>query len=117
MLPTSELQIFYWAAGVLLVALILVLIVHVVYRGLPAGKAKTGLDNIIYQIDRHADNMENAQKRAVGIQAVMDVLGWRRIIVPKVLVALIIDFEVAWIRRVQKATDTPNLHKEDENNG
>ncbi len=113
----SESQIALWAAGALLAALLLVLIVHVLYRGLPAGKAKTALDKIIYELDRHADQMENREKRATAIQAAMEILGWRRIIVPKVLIGWVIDAEVAFIRRVQVATDTPNLHEEDEDNG
>ncbi|WP_425057603.1 hypothetical protein SCACP_21190 [Sporomusa carbonis] len=111
MIPTSELQIFIWAAGALLAALVLALVVHIVYRGLPAGKAKDGLQTIIYEMDRHADDMENHEKRAAAIQAVMDILGWRRIIVPKVLVGWLIDAEVATIRKIQQATDTPDLHK------
>lgn len=109
----SEMQIALLAAGTILAALVLVLAVHIVYRGLPPGKAKDGLQKIIYELDRHADDMENHEKRAAAIQAVMDILGWRRIIVPKVLIGWLIDAEVAAIRKIQQATDTPDLHKED----
>lgn len=117
MLPTTELQVFVWAAGALLAALVLVLVVHVVYKGLPDGKAKDSLQKLIFEADRHADDMENEQKKAKVMQNIMDILGWRRIIIPKVLVSWLIDAEVAVIRRIQKATDTPDLHQEDENNG
>jgi hypothetical protein len=113
----TEMQIAAAAAGTILAALILVLIVHVVYRGLPAGTAKDGLRKIIYELDRHADDMENHEKRATAIQSVMDILGWRRIIVPKVLVGWLIDAEVAAIRKIQQATDTPDLHREGNGNG
>ncbi|WP_371378960.1 hypothetical protein [Sporomusa aerivorans] len=113
MISQSELQIVLCAAGTILAALVLVLIVHVVYRGLPAGKAKESLKKIIYELDRHADDMENREKRAAAIQAVMDLLGWRRIVVPKVLVGWLIDAEVAAIRKIQQVTDTPDLHKEE----
>lgn len=107
----SEYEIALLAAGILLAALVVVLVAHIVYRGLPAGKAKDALQKIIYELDRHADDMENHEKRATAIQAVMDLLGWRRIVVPKVLVGWLIDGEVAFIRRVQAVTDTPNLHE------
>ena len=110
----TEMQIATAAAGTILAALVLVLIVHVVYRGLPAGRAKDALQKIIYELDRHADEMENHEKRAAAIQAVMDILGWRQIIVPKVLVGWLIDAEVAAIRKIQQATDTPDLHREGE---
>lgn len=113
----TELQIALLAAGSVLAVLILVIVVHVLYRGLPAGKAKTALDKIIYELDRHADQMENHEKRAAAVQDVMDILGWRRIVVPKVLVGWLIDAEVAFIRRVQRATGTPNLHQEDDIDG
>jgi hypothetical protein len=112
----TELQIAYLAAGALLAALLLVLIVHVLYRGLPTGKAKTALQKIIYELDRHADQMQNREKRAAAVQAVMDILGWRRIMIPKVLVGWLIDAEVAFIRRIQTATNTPNLHQEEDGN-
>ena len=108
----TEMQIAVAAAGTILAALILVLVLHIVYRGLTTGKAKDALQKIIYELDRYADDMENQQKRAMAIQAVMDLLGWRRIIVPKVLVGWLIDAEVAAIRKIQAATDTPNLHQE-----
>lgn len=112
----TELQIALLAAGASLAAVVLVLIVHIVYRGLPAGRAKDALQKIIYEIDRSADNMENQQKRAAAIQAVSDMLGWRRIIVPKVLIGWLIDAEVAVVRKIQQATDTPDLHKEGNTN-
>jgi hypothetical protein len=112
----TELQIAYLAAGALLAVLLLVLVVHLLYRGLPVGGAKIALQKIIYELDRHADQMQNREKRAAAVQAVMDILGWRRIMIPKVLVGWLIDAEVAFIRKVQAATNTPDLHQEDENN-
>lgn len=112
----TELQIVLLVAGLLLAAIVLVLAVHIIYRGLPAGSAKTSLQKIIYELDRAADNMENQQKRAAAIQAVSDMLGWRRIIIPKVLIGWLIDAEVAVVRKIQQATDTPDLHKEGNTN-
>lgn len=111
-----ELQMAYLAAGAMLAAFVLVLAIHVLYNGLPAGKTKLAVQKIIYELDRHADQMENKEKRATAVQAVMDLLGWRRIIVPKVLVGWLIDLEVAVIRKAQTATDTPNLHDGGEEN-
>ena len=113
----TEIQIVIAAAGAILAALVFVLVVHVVYRGLPPGKAKTALDKIIYKLDRHADQMENSAKRAAAVQAVMDILGWKKIVVPKVLVGWVIDAEVTFIRKVQAATKTPDLHQAGDQDG
>ncbi len=109
----TDLQMIYLAVGVILAVLFLVITVHIIYRGIPAGKAKERLQKIIYELDRPADQMQNSAKRAAAVQAVMDLLGWRKIIVPKVLIGWIIDAEVAFIRKVQAATKTPDLHREE----
>jgi len=111
----TEIQIALLTAGIVLAVFLLLLAVHILYRGLPDGKAKETLQKIIFEIDKHADQMENKEKRATAIQAVMDLLGWRRIVVPKILIGWLIDTEVAVIRKIQQATNTPNLNLEDEN--
>lgn len=55
--------------------------------------------------------MENIDKRRAAIQQVNDILGCRRILVPGALIGWIIYAEVAVIRKMQKTTNTPNLHE------
>ena len=54
--------------------------------------------------------MENSEKRRLAIGQINDILGWRKILIPTALIGWIIDAEVAAIRKMQKSTDTPNLH-------
>ena len=114
MLETTESQVIIGAAGAVLAVNLLAYGLHVVRNGLPEGKAKDAVQKVIYELDRIADNMSNPDKRRAAIQQINDVLGWRRILVPAALIGWIIDAEVAVIRKMQAATDTPNLHREDE---
>lgn len=114
MFPTSELEIFKWAAGALLAANLLAMALFVLFAKLPNGKLKNAIRNIIFEIDRAADNMENADKRRSAIQQVGDVLGWRRILIPAALLGWIIDLEVKAVRKMQQVTDCPNLHEEED---
>lgn len=64
------------------------------YKALSDSSLRETLGNIIYQLDKFADEIEKAEKRRSAIQQ-------------------IIDAEVAAIRKMQAATDTPNLHVEE----
>jgi hypothetical protein len=108
----TEYQIALCAAGVILAANILAMALFVLYAKLPESKTRESIRNIIFELDRFADNMENAEKRRTAIQQINDVLGWRRILVPGALIGWVIDAEVAAIRKMQQTTDCPNLHEE-----
>lgn len=113
---TSELQIFIWVAGALLAVNILAMVLFVLFAKLPHGWFKLMLQEVIYHVDAVADHLENKEKRERAIRGINDILGWRRILIPTVLIGWIIDAEVAAIRKMQRATDCPDLHKEGENN-
>ncbi|MCC5464571.1 hypothetical protein [Pelosinus baikalensis] len=108
---TRELQIAYVAAGIILAANLLAMGLFVIFAKLKDGRLKESIRGIVFELDRFADNMENIEKRRVAIQQINDILGWRRILVPGALIGWIIDAEVAAIRKMQKATNTPNLHE------
>ena len=110
---TSEYQITLCAAGVILVANLFAMGLFVIYAKLPESKTKEAIRNIIFELDRFVDDMENADKRRVAIQQINEVLGWRKLVIPSPLIGWIIDREVATIRKMQKATNTPNLHEEE----
>lgn len=111
-------QHLMWALLVVFAAVnALVLAVHMAGKyirehGLPSGSFKDKLDKIIYEIDRAADEMENPAKRATAMMQLQQLLGWKRLFLPGVLIGWLIDAEVAFIRKVQAATDTPNMHQE-----
>ncbi len=112
----NEYQIALCAAGVILAANVLAMLLFVLYAKMPESKIKETIRNIIFELDKFADNMENAEKRRTAIQQINDVLGWRHYMVPGALIGWIIDTEVAAIRKMQQSTDCPNLH-EGINNG
>lgn len=112
MLSQTELQIVLYAAGVILAANLLAMALFVLFAKLPNGSLKVSVQKIIFELDRFADQMENADKRRSAIQQINDVLGWRRILVPAALIGWVIDAEVAAIRKMQQATDCPDLHIE-----
>ena len=110
---TNEYQIALCVAGVILTANFLAMGLFVLYAKLPESKIKETIRNIIFELDKFADNMENTEKRRAAIQQINDVLGWRKFIIPSALIGWIIDAEVAAIRKMQDATNTPNLNEED----
>lgn len=113
----TEVQIMLGSAGVILAANLLAMVLFVLFAKLPDSGLRERIRNVIFELDRFADNMENAQKRAEAIRQINEVLGWRRILVPAALIGWIIDAEVAAIRNMQRATDCPDLHEEGNNDG
>lgn len=110
-MPTKEeIYAITVAAGIVLAANVLAFVLHLLRKGLPEGRAKDAVQSVIYKLDEFADYLENAEKRRLAIQQINDVLGWRRILIPSAIIGWIIDTEVAVIRKMQTATDTPNLH-------
>lgn len=109
---TGEYQIALCAAVVILAANFVAVVLHFMYKALSDSPFREAIRDIIFQLDKFADEMENAEKRRSAIQQINDVLGWRRILVPAALIGWIIDAEVAAIRKMQQATDCPDLHVE-----
>lgn len=73
--------------------------------------------NIIYELDKLADNMSNKEKRNEAIRTVKDLFIWRAIPIPGFVIGIIIDAEVAAIRKIQKDTANnkdPYLHKDED---
>ncbi len=107
-----------WALLIVFTAAnILVLAVHLAGKyvrehGLPPGPFKDKLDKIIYEIDRVCDNMENPTKRSMAMIQLQQVLGWKRVFLPSAIIGWIIDTEVAFIRKIQQVTGTPDMHQE-----
>ena len=114
---TTEIQITLYAAGAILAANVLAMLLFVLFAKLPDSRLHGNIRGVIFCLDRFADNMENTQKRAEAIRQINDILGWRRILIPGTLIGWIIDAEVAAIRRMQRVTGCPDLHKEDDYNG
>jgi len=114
MLSATESQIFAWAAGVILAANVLAVVLHFLYKALSDSPLRDFIRSVIFELDRLADNMENSEKRRAAIQQISEILGWRKVLIPAVLVGWIIDAEVAAIRRMQQSANTPDFHEEDQ---
>lgn len=115
MLSQTELQIALYAVGVILAANFVAVVLHFLYRSLKDGPFRQRIYEVIYLIDEAADNMSNEQKKRKAIQEISEVFGWwRKIFLPNALLGWVIDLQVAAIRKMQKAADTPNLHEDGE---
>jgi hypothetical protein len=110
----NEIQLLEIAAGAILAANILAMILFIAFAKLPAGNLKQRIHEIIFQLDKFADDMEVTQKRSDAIRQINELLGWRRILVPGVLIGWVIDTEVTAIRKMEQATDCPDLHQDGE---
>lgn len=104
MLTDFELKITFYAVGTLLAANILAMLLFVLFAKLPDGKLRESIRDIICELDKFADNMENEMKRQRAIDQINSILGWKKILVPAALIGWVIDAEVSTIRKMQKAS-------------
>lgn len=115
-LAWAEHNLLLAVAAVFLAVNVLVLAVLTIYvklyGGLPEGAVRRKLHQIVFEIDRACDNMENPTKRAMAMIQLQQVLGWKRVFLPSAIIGWIIDAEVAAIRKMQAATGVPDLHQE-----
>jgi beta-lactamase regulating signal transducer with metallopeptidase domain len=116
MLDSSQVQIVLWVVGALVAVNLLAMALFVLFARLSESKLKEAIRNIIFELDKFADEMENSAKRSSAIRQVNEILGWRQIVIPVALIGWVIDTEVAAIRKMQQATSAPNLHEEEDNN-
>ncbi|MDF2569753.1 MAG: hypothetical protein K0R55_1357 [Sporomusa sp.] len=114
MLDSNDLQVFGWIIGLMLGFNILAMALFVLFAKLPNGQFCGTIRGIIFQLDKFADKMENSEKRASAIQQINTILGWRGIFIPAALIGWVIDTEVAVIREIQKATNAPDLHEDED---
>jgi hypothetical protein len=56
-LPTSEFQIFIWAAGILLAANVLAMGLFVLFAKLRDGRLKESIRGIVFELDRFAGRL------------------------------------------------------------
>lgn len=73
---------------------------------------KDALTQLLFLLDEQCDNMEIPAKRAQAIVAIQQLLGWRRLFLPTVVVGFVLDLIVKIIRK----TGVPDLHQEEKQN-
>lgn len=112
-LSSGETQIVLALVAIFVLANIIASILFVLYAKFPNSGLRYYIEGIIYELDKFADEMENGVKRKIAVQKINDLLGWKRIVVPSALIELIINSEVATIRKMQSSTNVGNLHEEE----
>ncbi|SFL98739.1 peptidoglycan recognition protein family protein [Pelosinus propionicus] len=105
MMIPSELQLFFWVLGSLLAANISMMAFFVLFAKLSESKLKGVIRRIILELDALADNIENSEKRNRAIQRINETLGWKRFVIPSILIGWVTDMEVADIRKMQQDID------------
>ena len=73
---------------------------------------KDALTQLLYMLDEQCDNMEIPAKRAQAIIAIQQLLGWRRLFLPTVVVGFVLDLIV----KIMRKTGIPDLHQEAKQN-
>jgi len=87
------------------------------YRDCSNETVQKAVTDIIYYLDHFADNLSNKEKRKEAINNVKDLFIWRAIPIPSFVIGIIIDLEVAEIRKLQKKTELykdPYLHPDED---
>ena len=108
---------------IVVIIALLMLIVHLfqrlvfkLYLSNSSETVQNAVTDIIYHLDHFADHMSNKEKRKEAINNVKDLFIWRAIPIPSFIVGIIIDLEVASIRKLQKDVEKykdPYLHQDD----
>lgn len=70
------------------------------------------LSKCIYRLDEFADSMSNVEKRNVAIDYLRSLMSFKLFKLPRFIVGIIVDMQVAEIRKLQaKSTKETDLHK------
>lgn len=107
--------------GIVLIGLVILYIIKwiifMIYCKTTNETIQSAVNSVIYELDELADNMSNKEKKRLAVNTVKDLFIWRAIPVPTCIIGIIIDLEVAAIRKLQKNIaheKDPYLHPDDE---
>lgn len=100
--------IAFLGLGVILGTLFLIWSIVQVWARIENPKVKSNIEALLYQLDEQCDNMEIPAKRAQAILTLQQLLGWRRLFLPAVIIGAILDLLVRAVRKI----GIPDLHKE-----
>lgn len=95
--------------GVIAGAALLIWIIVQVQARIENPTVKETLTQLLFLLDEQCDNMEIPAKRAQVIMGVQQLLGWRRLFLPAIVVGFVLDLIVRIIRK----TGVPDLHRAD----
>ena len=97
--------------GIIAGASLLIWVIVQVQSRIENPTVKETLTQLLYLLDEQCDNMEVPAKRAQVIMGVQQLLGWRRLFLPTIVVGFVLDLIVRIIRKA----GVPDLHQEDKN--
>ena len=97
--------------GVIAGAALLIWIIVQVQARIENPTVKETLTQLLYLLDEQCDNMEIPAKRAQVIMGVQQLLGWRRLFLPAIVIGFVLDLIVKIIRK----TGVPDLHQDVKN--
>ena len=92
--------------GVIAGASLLIWVIVQVQARIENPTVKETLTQLLYLLDEQCDNLEIPAKRAQVIMAIQQLLGWRRLFLPTVVVGFVLDLIVKIVRK----TGVPDLH-------
>lgn len=104
-------------AGALLVLYCVKWLIFKIYCKTTNETIQETVTKVIYELDELADHMSNKEKKKKAIESVRSLFIWRAIPIPPVIIGVIIDLEVAAIRKLQKESleeKDPYLHPDEE---
>ena len=93
--------------GIIAGASLLIWIIVQVQARIDSPAVKETLTQLLYLLDEQCDNLEIPAKRAQVIMGIQQLMGWRRLFLPAIVVGFVLDLIVKIIRK----TGVPDLHK------
>lgn len=101
--------------AIIILSIILPRIAFFLYEHLSSGATQDILREIIYSLDKLADDLSNKEKRKEAVYKLQAVFSFKGIRMPKFILGWIIDMEVRHIRNLQKeCKKESDLHHENE---
>ena len=103
--------------GLIVLSFILPRIAFFLYEHTSSDVTQSMLKEVIYQLDKLADDLSNKEKRNRAVFNLQAIFSFKGIRIPKFILGWIVDMEVRQIRQLQKGcSKESNLHNDEDNN-
>lgn len=101
-------QLLAWISGGMIVAaFFLVWVAILIYNRAENPEIKARVAALLYMLDKQCDSLEVPAIRTQVILGLQQLLGWKRIFLPTLVVGFVLDIMVLIVRRM----GCPDLHK------
>lgn len=103
--------------ALIILSFILPRIAFFLYERTSSNVTQTMLREVIYQLDKLADDLSNKEKRNRAVFNLQVIFSFKGIRIPKFILGWIVDMEVRQIRQLQKeCKKESNLHHDENDN-